>query len=118
MTESAEWKVKGDIISYEKGAKKFCVDTSVIDKGINALQIETRKVTSTSGMQRIYVLQSQLMRWIRAEQYGALHLDRMQQQAELTRINRDITTFKKYLEESQEKKLELEKWLSANPMPR
>ena len=115
MKESGEWKKRGASQTVEQGGKDNDLPLDVIWGWINSGQLEFRQVT-TQNKTSTRILTSQLAALINADPVGPLHLARLRTQADLYQLNKDITYFKQFLDGMQQKKIEAEKWLAANPM--
>lgn len=115
MTKANEWKSRGASLTVEQASLEFDIHHDFICNAINVGQLECRSGT-TGGRHWTKILRVQLIAFIGTTQAGALHLARIKAQADLQQINKNIACLKKMVEEFQNKKIELEKWLTTNPM--
>lgn len=110
MAEHGEWNRKGATISDVTAAKEYGVDWNFILTGIRAGKLEYRD-GSVWGNPYLKVLRRQLEQYV-AEELGADHLLRNQNQTELRKINKEMAILRKRLDELQARKTEMEKAVS------
>lgn len=116
MAEASEWKTKDAALTVEKASLEFDVHPNLIWGWINSGEIECLR-GATKSRQWAKVLRTQVESRINLDPVGALHLARMKRQAALIKVEQNIACLKKMLDEFQNSKIELAKWLAANPMP-
>lgn len=109
MAEYGEWNRKGATLSDKTGKKEYGVDLEFIEKGIRAGKLEYRQGVIW-GNPYLRLLRSQLEQYI-AEELSVDQLAIVKKQTELRKIKKEITKFKKQLNELQFRKLELENQL-------
>ena len=110
MAEYGEWNRKGATLSDVTAKKEYGVDRDFIVEGIREGKLEYRE-GSVWGNPYIRLLRSQLEKYI-AEKLGQHRLSSWKNQTELRKINREIATIKKRLNELQARKMELEKQMT------
>ena len=110
MAEYGEWNRKGATLSDVTAKKEYGVDRDFIVEGIREGKLEYRE-GSVWGNPYIRLLRSQLEKYI-AEKLGQDRLSSWKNQTELRKINREIATIKKTLNELQARKMELEKQMT------
>ena len=106
MAEHGEWNCKGATLSDVTAKKEYGVDRDFIVKGIRAGKLEYRE-GAVWGNPYLRLLRSQLERYI-AEELGADRLSSGKNRTELRKIQKEMTTLKKRLEELEAQKIELE----------
>ena len=106
MAEHGEWNRKGATISDVTAAKEYGVDRNFILTGIRAGKLEYRD-GSVWGNPYLKVLRRELEQYV-AEELGADHLLRNQNQTELRKINKEMAILRKRLDELQARKSALE----------
>lgn len=109
MAEYGEWNRKGATLSDKTAKKEYGVDLEFIEKGIRAGKLEYRQGVIW-GNPYLRLLRSQLEQYI-AEELSVDQLAIVKKQTELRKIKKEITKFKKQLNELQFRKLELENQL-------
>ncbi len=106
MAEYGEWNRKGATLSDVTAKAEYGVSRDFIVKGIRSGKLEYRR-GEMWGNPYLRVLRSQLENYI-AEELGRDYLLRVQKQAELRRIKKELSSLKKRLKGLQERKSELE----------
>jgi hypothetical protein len=109
MAEYGEWNQKGATLSDVTAKKEYGVDRGFIIKGIEAGKLEYRD-GAVWGNPYLRILRSQLERYI-AEKLGKKYLTKVQNESELKKIKREISTINKKLKTLQSRKTEMEKTL-------
>lgn len=106
MAEHGEWNRKGATISDVTATKEYGVTRDFIVRGIRAGKLEYRD-GSVWGNPYLKVLRRELEQYV-AEELGADHLLRNQNQTELRKINKEMAILRKRLDELQARKSALE----------
>src|SRR5881628_2377673 len=107
MAEYGEWNRKGATLSDVTAKKEYGVSRDFIIKGIRAGKLEYRE-GAIWGNPYLRVLRSQLELYI-AEELGSVELAAAKGQAELRKVNKEISVLKKQLTALQTRKAEIEK---------
>ncbi len=110
MAEYGEWNRKGATLSDVTAQKEYGVSRDFIVKGIRAGKLEYRE-GAIWGNPYLRVLRSQLELYI-AEELGSDQLAATKGQAELCKVNKEISALKKQLTALQTRKAEIEKAIS------
>ena len=106
MAEHGEWNRKGATISDVTATKEYGVTRDFIVRGIRSGKLEYRD-GSVWGNSYLKVLRRELEQYV-AEELGADHLLRNQNQTELRKINKEMAILRKRLDELQARKSALE----------
>lgn len=106
MAEHGEWISKGASLSDVTATKEYGVSRDFIVKGIRAGKLEYRE-GAVWGNPYLKVLRRELEQYITAE-LGADHLLWIKNQTELRKINKEMATVRKRLDELQARKSALE----------
>ena len=106
MAEYGEWNRKGATLSDVTAEKEYGVSQDFIIKGIRAGKLEYREGV-IYGNPYFRILRSQLEQYI-AKELGKKHLMNMKNQAELRKINKEISALKRRLSELNSRKAKLE----------
>jgi len=106
MAEHGEWISKGASLSDVTATKEYGVSRDFILKGIRAGKVQYREGAVWGNPYR-KLLRRELEQYI-AEEPGADHLLWIKNQAELRKINKEMATLRKRLDELQARKSALE----------
>ena len=109
MAEHGEWNQKNATLSDVTAKKEYGVDRDFVIKGIEAGKLEYRD-GAMWGNPYLRVLRSQLEKYISAK-LGKKYLAKVQNEAELRKIKREISSLSKKLKELQLRKIEIERSL-------
>lgn len=118
MSEGGELKAKWAGVSVEKVAKAFEIDPVAIVNGIQSGCLECRQGSTINGKQWTQVLPLQVEQMLNSNPMGRLHLDRIRSMKDLIAVRKELIFHKNKLEELQVRKVQIEVWLTHNPMPR
>src|SRR2546425_5097617 len=110
MAEYGEWNRKGATLSDVTAQKEYGVSRDFVVKGIRAGKLEYRE-GAIWGNPYLRILRSQLERYI-AQEFGSNQLAVTKRQAELRKVNKEISALKKKLTVLQTQKAAIEKAIS------
>src|SRR5206468_10433979 len=110
MAEYGEWNRKGATLSDVTAQKEYGVGRDFIVKGIRAGKLEYRE-GAIWGNPYLRILRNQLEQYI-AEELGSGQLEVTKRQAELRKVNKEISDLKKKLTALQNRKAEIQKTIS------
>lgn len=116
MAEYGEWNRKGATLSHKTAEKEYGVDLEFIVKGIRAGKLEYRE-GEIYGNPYLRVLRSQLEKYI-AEERGKEHLTNRKETTELHKINREISSLEKKLNELNSRKAAIEDKMQSSDRPK
>lgn len=106
MAEYGEWNRKGATLSDVTAGAEYCVSRDFIVRGIKTGKLEYRE-GAVWGNPYLRIQRSQLEKYI-TEELGVAYLVKVKSEAELRRIEKEISELKKKLNALEDRKADIE----------